>query len=422
MTNKAHNLPFSKVPKWLVWTSQAFLGLLFMFSATVKGIDAMGTSIKIGEYMTAFGWTVGESVSRILSFALIDFEFFLGLVLFAGLWRRVATSALVVFMFPLTLLTLYIAIANPVADCGCFGDALKISNTATFWKNIFLFVLAVLVFSSPAKMYRFVSDKYGVWVVLLGFILTSGGFVVLNSFHVPVIDFRPYKVGRDLYELTEAGKDGVYDYRFVYEKDGKERTFTMDELTQVDSTWIYVRDETVELVPPKDPEGVDLVFLNREGTPVTPELARKGANAILFVNTDLLRLRDSDAKQVLDAVHGIGEKVTLVMSESFERIDRGDFGDKTVPFDDILYLDKSTSLTLVRSNPSAVVVIGDGKIVRKASVSDFLSFAREIDFASDPYRLDANLRRGRNLLFGSMGLGLLALFGFGLYFRRKGVK
>lgn len=407
------------MPKWLVWASQAFLGVLFIFSATVKGIDATGTAIKIGEYMASFGMSVSDGFSRVLSFALIDFEFFLGLALFAGLWRKATASVVLIFMFPLTLLTLYIAVANPVADCGCFGDALKISNTATFLKNIVILIFAGIVFFANRKMYRFVPDKYGFWVILLGFILTSGGFISLNSSHVPVIDFRPYKVGSDLYALTQDGKDGEYEYRFVYKKEGKERVFTMDELAEADSTWIYVRDETVEIVPPVDPKGADLVFLDREGTPVTPQLAQKGANAILFVNTDLLALDEKDAERVIEAVHAIGEKVTLVMSESFERIARGDFGDKTVPFDDILYLDKSTSLTFVRSHPSAVVVIGNGKIVRKASVGDFISFASDIDFASDPYQLDRNLHRGRNLLFGSMGLGLLVLFGFGLYFRKK---
>ena len=414
------NTPFfSRLPKWLVWTSQAFLGLVFLFSATVKGIDPLGTSIKVGEYLSSFGITVHDIWHTVLAFVLIDFEFFLGLVLFTGLWRKAATATLVVFMFPLTLLTLYIAIANPVADCGCFGDALKISNTATFWKNIFLFALAIIVFSSPQKMYRMIPDRWGLVLLIVGFVLTNHGFIREHRYHLPVIDFRPYTVGSDLYTLTRAGQDGTYDYRFVYEKDGKERVFTMDELAEVDSTWTYVRDETVELTAPVDPAGADFVLLDREGTPVTERFFGEEANAVLFFNTNLYRTRTPGAREIVQKIHEIGAKVYLVMSNSFEDIEAGEFGDITVPFDETFYLDRSTSLTFVRSHPDAVVVIGGGKIVRKNSLHDFFKFMDSPLFPSDLFNPDPDLHLHRNLFFGFMGLGFLLLFGFGLYFKRR---
>ena len=410
--------PFSRLPKWLVWTSQAFVGLLFLFSATVKGIDPMGTGIKVGEYLSSFGISIGEIWHTLLAFILIDFEFLLGLALFAGLWRRVTTAALVVFMFPLTLLTLYIAIANPVADCGCFGDAVKISNTATFWKNILLFALAVVVFSSPEKMYRFLPEKQSLPVLLGGFLLTGCGFIVPNALHLPVIDFRPYKVGSDLRALTREGKEGEYDYRFVYEKGGKERTFTMDELAEADSTWTFVRDETVELTPPVNPAGADFVLLDREGEPVTERFTGPEADAVLFFNTDLYRTRSPGAREVVQKVHEAGAKVFLVMSNSFEELEAGEFGDIAVPFDETFYLDRSVSLTFVRSRPDAVVVIGGGKIVRKNTLRDFFNFTDSRRFPSDLFTLDPDRRLYRDLLFGSMGLGMLLLFGLGLYFRK----
>lgn len=406
------------MPKWLVWTSQAFVGLLFLFSATVKGVDILGTTLKINEYMTSFGLPIAEGWAKVLAYLLVDFEFFLGLTLFSGVWRRVTSSLPVLFMLPLTLLTLYVAIANPVKDCGCFGDAITISNSATFWKNIFLLILSVIVFSSPGKMYRLLPSRLSGVVLLIGLLMSYFGFLGMRS--VPIIDFRPFKVGSDLTELTRGGDGGEYDFRFIYEKEGREKAFTLDELADVDSTWTFVRDETVELTPPADPRGADFVLLDREGRPVTEEYTRQGSNAFLFFNTDLSRLREEEVKDVVGAIHGIGEKVTLVMSDSFEAIEGGDYGDVTVPFDEILYLDKSTSLTVVRSNPSAMVVIGDGKIARKATIKGFLRYAKEMTFASDPYRLDTGVHQARTLYFCVLGIGFLLLLGLGFYYRRRG--
>ena len=226
-----------KSKKILTTTLQIIVGLVFVFSGLMKGIDPVGTAIKIGEYFSSFGIHSNPSVDLVFSVALNLFESTLGIALLLGFRpskTRVVTLAL---MGAMTLLTLYIYIFNPVTDCGCFGDAITISNKATFWKNVVLLSFVIYLYFNGDHWYHWLNVKGNNYALLAGVIVFLG-FNLANIKHLPIIDFRPYKVGSDLMKLTTTGgSDGEYIYNFVYQKDGVEKGFGIEAVSYTHLLW-----------------------------------------------------------------------------------------------------------------------------------------------------------------------------------------
>lgn len=237
-SHKSHNLKELLSHPAVVWILRIVIGAVFILSGFVKGIDPWGSVIKISEYFTVWGLDIPRSLIACAAFALGAYEFVWGFLLLLGCYRRVsvwALSAMMAFMLPLTL---YIAIASPVDDCGCFGDFLIISNTATFIKNLFISAgLICLILSNTKVSGAFI--PYIQWIVgglVTIYILT----IELYGYNVqPLIDFRQYSIGTSLIPSESDDEDsGTTVYEFTYSKDGEERTFTIDSLP--DSTWTFV--------------------------------------------------------------------------------------------------------------------------------------------------------------------------------------
>ena len=144
-----------KAIKILINLARLLLGAVFVFSGFVKAIDPLGTSYKIKDYFEAFDWTFFSDLSLMMAVLLAATEFFLGAALLLGIWKKTVSLLLLLFMSVVTPLTLYLAIKNPVTDCGCFGDALILTNWQTFFKNLVLLLLAIVVFFRNDKFYLF---------------------------------------------------------------------------------------------------------------------------------------------------------------------------------------------------------------------------------------------------------------------------
>ncbi len=400
---------------YCVRLAQYLVGTVFVLSGLLKGIDPVGTSFKIGEYATAFGIPLPEQVALVAAVALNLIETLLGVCILGGVRRRLATLAMLLLMLPLTALTLYIVIANPVADCGCFGDAIKISNHATFWKNVVLLLATLLLFLFPTRLHRAVPENRSTAVLCVAVLLITY-FNIYPILHLPVIDFRPYKVGTDL--ASANGTDGVYDYRFVYTKDGEERIFDLDEVAELDSTWLFVRDSITTVRPPQESPVADFLLLDRDGTPVTDMLTTPPARALLYITTDLLRLSDQDLSYALSLQTQTGEPVTIVMSNSFG--DLSTQSNRVSPFGRILYLDRTAATTVIRANPG-LLVLDQGKIVRKTAARDLPQLLKQATFRANPYTPETSdeLLYRRGLTFGPILAGLLLLLIMGIYYRKE---
>ena len=218
------------------------LALVLVASGFVKAVDPKGTMYKLQEYLSAFSVDFFSN-DWLLLFAsiLAAVEFLLGLFLLMGVYRKfVAPFSFVVFLF-FTALTCYIALFDPIEDCGCFGDALVLSNEMTFVKNLFLLLLAAVVFLGRRRFIRNVSSKNR-WVVVLYSVFYIVAVEGLSLIHVPVIDFRPYKVGADIRELTTAVPD-KYKMVSLYER-GDEHCFFYED-TVPGEGWEFVEMRSV---------------------------------------------------------------------------------------------------------------------------------------------------------------------------------
>lgn len=231
-----------RIHRALVWAARVIVGAVFIFSGFTKLVDPWGGMYKIQEYLAAWDISfVPRSLVFIAAFLLGSLEFVCGVCLALGLMRRLVPRVLIALMAFLLPLSLYIAIANPVSDCGCFGDALQVSNLATFLKNVVL--VAVIIYllrhnvEAPHPFHPLMQ-----WLVVCASIayclVVSGlGYTVQ-----PLVDFRPYPVGEPLLSDDSA------DVRLIYEKGGEQRLFSVDSLPGDD--WAYV--STVHYASPSN--------------------------------------------------------------------------------------------------------------------------------------------------------------------------
>lgn len=216
------------------------LALVLVFSGFVKAVDPKGTMYNLQEYLLAFS-VDSYSNEWLLLFATIfaAVEFLLGIFLLLGVYRKFVSAIVFVLFIFFTMLTCYIYVYNPIPDCGCFGDILVLSNKMTFIKNLFLLLLAVVVFLGRRRFVCNVSSKNR-WAVVL-YVISYIAFVEgLSIVHVPVIDFRQYKVGADLRVLTESVPD-TYKLQALYERGEEQCLFNVDTLPGSDWTFVEMR-------------------------------------------------------------------------------------------------------------------------------------------------------------------------------------
>lgn len=228
----------------LTWLMRLAVGSVFIVSGLSKGIDPWGTYYKTSEYLTAMHLPIEEWGNTVLALAFLLFtvEFIIGASLAIGCYRKAApimAALLMLFMLPLTL---WIAIADPVADCGCFGDFFVISNWATFIKNVLISLAVVWLLKFNTKA-RCLIDPSAQWLATVG----MGAYIVavgyIGYWQQPMIDFRPYAIGTQLFAEDDE-PEFEPTYTFIYEKDGVTKEFgEEDQLPDEADGWKFVRRE-----------------------------------------------------------------------------------------------------------------------------------------------------------------------------------
>lgn len=280
----------------LTWIMRFLVGGLFLFSGITKGIDPWGTVYKFNEYFGAWGYEVADALNVTGVFLLCLAEFLTGFCLLTGSLRRTAPVVAMVIMAFMLPLTLWLAVKNPVSDCGCFGDALKLTNWQTFYKNIVITAGSIWLLLYNRRCICLV-NPYLQWIA----ILVSGAYLLsvawLGYYYQPLVDFRPYKIGTSLVD-TDTGEDSGYDedeyLRFVYEKDGVRKEFGVDdELPDEEDGWNFVEryydipeSEEVKIPQPdlsaKPAKG--LRFFSEDGNEdLTDETIGDGRQLILMI-------------------------------------------------------------------------------------------------------------------------------------------
>ena len=216
----------SEVRRVIVNIARLVLAVTLILSGFVKAVDPLGTQYKIADYLQALhlGTYVPDFLTLGAAVVLSAIEFGMGICLLFAIRRRLTTLLALLMMLIMTPLTLWLAVANPISDCGCFGDVLVLTNWQTFWKNVILLVVAVIARRWPMDMVRFIS-KSNQWIVInytAVFILIVSG---RSLYYLPYFDFRPYHVGADLrygWQQMMEGEDSPYSDFFVERLDDGE--------------------------------------------------------------------------------------------------------------------------------------------------------------------------------------------------------
>lgn len=191
----------------LVTLCRLVVSATFIFSGLVKLIDPVGTQYKIEDYIIAVGLDrPSPTFALVVAVVLAMLEFCLGIYLFFGIRRRFTTYTILGFMAIYTPLTLWLAITNAVGDCGCFGDAIILTNWQTFWKNVVLLLGAIALFWRGNLIGRFISES-AQWLISLYTIIYSAFLAALCIYAEPVIDFRPYHITQDMRAAMEWPED-----------------------------------------------------------------------------------------------------------------------------------------------------------------------------------------------------------------------
>ncbi len=254
MANNSQKTP--KIIKPIVILCRIVVGLTFLFSGFVKGVDPVGVAIKLKEYFVALGIDflspsspLGSDFVATFSLtsavALSVFEFILGFAILFGSYRKLAPTLALITMLVMTPLTLYLAIENPVHDCGCFGEAVVLSNWQTFYKNLVLTAASIfLLLYNHKAIALYAKQMRSVPTLFSALFLLS--ISVVSYMYQPILDFRPYKSGTNIREAMQQG-DIQPEYIFIYEKDGEEREFTIDNIPMNDTLWRFV--DRIERLP-----------------------------------------------------------------------------------------------------------------------------------------------------------------------------
>ena len=350
------------------------LAVVFIFSGFVKAIDPLGTQYKIQDYLDALGWTdvFPESIPFIAAALLGMLEFCLGVYLFFGIRRIIAPRAVVAVMAIMTPLTFWLALDNPVSDCGCFGDAVVLTNWETFGKNVVLLVMSLVVLKWRKRIFPLATTRFDWLIALYGFLYIFCMTIYCYR-HLPVFDFRPYYVGADIrqgMEIPEGKEPTEFETRFVLQKDGVEKEFTLENYP--DSTWTFVDSRTVVKKKGYEPPIHDFSMIRYEdGEDITEQVLADERYTFLLVAHQLEQASDSRIdliNELYDYCLEYGYAFYCLTSSSDEDILKWqeDTGAE-YPF---CLMDNITLKTMVRSNPG-LILLKKGVVIHKWNVVDF---------------------------------------------------
>ena len=346
------------------------LAATFIFSGYVKAIDPLGTLYKLKDYAAAMSLNglLPDWVLVGVAIALGALEFALGVFMLFAVRRHVVSRITLAFMTAMTVLTLWIFVADPVKDCGCFGDALKLTNGETLLKNIVLIACAALVAWRPADMARFIS-RSNQWIVRY----YTVAYIVITSVYclytLPIFDFRPYHVGMNIkqgMEIPDGAEQPEFESTFLLKKNGETREFTLDNYP--DSTWEYVDTRTVQTKKGYEPPIHDFALTTCDtGEDITEQVLTKKGYTFLLVSPRLAVADDSnfgDIDQIYEYAEENGADFYCVAASANDEIER--WRDITGAEYQFCNADETTLKTMIRSNPG-LMLLKDGTIIGKWS-------------------------------------------------------
>lgn len=387
-----------KGEKWcllLTMLMRLTVGGVFIYSGFTKAIDPWGSCYKITDYLAAMGLTEWTGTALFVAVALAVIEFVLGVVIAVGAYRRGSPLLALILMLVMTPLTLWLAVTGAVPDCGCFGDALHLSNWATFGKNVLL-LLGIIYLLAFNKSLRGVYGPAVQWVVLaLSFALVIS-VAYYGYFTQPLIDYRPYPEGTRLVSSTaEDSDEGEDDFIFIYSKNGEEHEFTIDSLPDEEDGWEYVtryhaRRPRGKVIMQGSGSGNGIAITDQDGNDVTLDVLGDSRRTVLLLFPDLphvgvvnsFALNELNDAALVSQADVIG--LTPANAEEIEH-----WKDISMASYPIYNMDDSELKMIARGNP-AVVYLEDGVIKWKRTLSSLDSEEQPMELSEMGKSYDAD--------------------------------
>lgn len=348
------------------------VGIIFIFSGFVKAIDPIGSMYKFADYFDAFHLSFLNNMALPFAILLNIAELTIGILLFVKIRIRFAAWALVFFMSFFTILTFILAVFNPVSDCGCFGDALIMTNWQTFFKNILIFAITIVVFWKRNEYKTvFPNDIQAILAVLTLFIGVYISFHALN--HIPVLDFRPYKVGVNITEAMNIPEDAPFDeyetYLF-YEKDGETKKFSMENYPAEDTSWTFVNQESVLIKKGYEPPIHDFSILNEYQEDYTDNILSYEGYTFIMVSKDITKLKEKYLEKVYNLYNfSVSNQMRFIWLTASNQEQISQFKKEHNLVSDFYNGDETTIKTIVRANPG-VLLLKEGTIIGKWHIND----------------------------------------------------
>lgn len=369
------------VSRWIV-------GLTFLFSSFSKGVDPLGTSYKIQEYMTA--WSIGSfsfewalPMATFLSVAMITLEFFVGVLLITNCWRKLGAWLLLLMMSFFTITTFIDALTNKVTDCGCFGDMVKLTNWETFGKNVILMVFTIIVFCCRSKFSKKRTFERDILVAFFS-IGVAISFQLYNIANEPILDFRSWKIGNRM--MPEEKGEVVTYLKYKNKTSGEIDEFTSDKLmdyykdTAWVSNWEFV-DSRIE--DPNEIYADGFSMMDPTGEDYAKDII--GSPDYVLIAT-IHHLNDIDdkgirrMKQVYRYAQERGLYMVLLVSVSSSQTEVVDFLlENKMDNIDFYYADEKAIETMLRSNPG-FILLRNSVVVNKwhhSNVGDLIAMTTE---------------------------------------------
>lgn len=355
--------------KILVNLARIIVGVTFCVSGFVKAIDPLGTQYKFHDYLESLDLVtlVPDILLLVASIVLSTFELTLGVVLLLAIFRKVATKFALVFMAVMTIITVWIYIANPVKDCGCFGDAFVLTNGQTLLKNVVLLACTLIMAWKPDSIKRLMNVGNQLLVIQCSVIL-SVAVSLWCLYDLPLIDFRPYSIGADIkkgMEIPEGAELPEFDTTFILEKDGVQKEFTLDNYP--DSTWTFVDSKTVTIKEGYVPPIHDFSIVTQDGDDITEDVLNDRNYTFLLI-APYLENADDQNFGTIDMIYEYADdndmKFYCLTASSEDGIVKWqDLTGAEYPF---CQTDGTTLKTIVRSNPG-LLLIKNGIVIGKWS-------------------------------------------------------
>ena len=351
--------------KIIRYISRIITGLVFIFSGTVKAIDPLGSAYKFHDYFQAFNIGFLNRLSLPLAVLLCATEFIAGFSVLTGIRQKTGLHIVMLLMIIFTPLTFILALTNPVSDCGCFGDAIHLTNWQTFWKNLILLTLIIFLYGGIKQAKQLVKTSTE-WVAISSAVIVFVFFAIFNLRYLPVIDFLPYKTGvkiADKMIIPEDAPADVYQTTFIYEKEGNRKEFSINDYPANDTSWKFIDQKSVLIKKGYKPPIHDFSITGPEGEDMTQKVLSNPGYTLLMITKKIKEANNVN----LDSGFELGRSC---LSNGIDFLILTSSGsEEAKSFDNGLNFcstDETTLKTMIRSNPG-YILLKDGTIIGKWS-------------------------------------------------------